>query len=355
MSQKPRYKEQSAPTTGGLLPLPKNSAQNFKDFEARLQNIGLYFDRYIRFADLDWQMAYQVQKQNNPRKTDTLNAKLWNLQKLANTQDAINRQWDQSIFIQVINRWLETARSQKAELFPLTPEWRFAVGLGNESAIENGFTFHRLYGFPIIPGSALKGLARAAALVAIADSLGVTKLSLSQVKERGDKKKTPLEKLEGYLLANDERIRDAEHVRKAKNEENKAWKELGQEVKQLEMIPDAQSRIDQFRRIFGTQHAAGEAIFFDAMPAEAPSLEIDVMNVHYPDYYGKDEYPTDSQNPTPIPFLTVGRTPFWFAVGRRKPMDSDAYEQAVTWLKTGLTEFGIGAKTAAGYGYFEVK
>jgi CRISPR-associated protein Cmr6 len=35
------------------------------------------------------------------------------------------------------------------------------VGLGAESVLETSIRLHRLYGFPIIPGSALKGLARA--------------------------------------------------------------------------------------------------------------------------------------------------------------------------------------------------
>jgi CRISPR-associated protein Cmr6 len=38
---------------------------------------------------------------------------------------------------------------------------RVVVGLGAESVLETSIRLHRLYGFPIIPGSALKGLARA--------------------------------------------------------------------------------------------------------------------------------------------------------------------------------------------------
>ena len=38
---------------------------------------------------------------------------------------------------------------------------RVIVGLGAESVLETNLRLHRIYGFPIIPGSALKGLARA--------------------------------------------------------------------------------------------------------------------------------------------------------------------------------------------------
>ncbi len=38
---------------------------------------------------------------------------------------------------------------------------RVIVGLGAESVLETSIRLHRVYGFPVIPGSALKGLARA--------------------------------------------------------------------------------------------------------------------------------------------------------------------------------------------------
>ena len=42
------------------------------------------------------------------------------------------------------------------------PEWRLAVGLGNgANAHEIGLALHGTYGWPVIPGSALKGLAAA--------------------------------------------------------------------------------------------------------------------------------------------------------------------------------------------------
>ena len=41
------------------------------------------------------------------------------------------------------------------------PIWRFVVGLGAAHVLETGITLHRLFGLPIVPGSALKGAARA--------------------------------------------------------------------------------------------------------------------------------------------------------------------------------------------------
>ena len=49
----------------------------------------------------------------------------------------------------------------------------------------------------------------------------------------------------------------------------------------------------------------------------------------------------------------MGQTPFWFAVGwRGQSRDDGLQKQAIAWLQYGLMEFGVGAKTAAGYGYF---
>lgn len=40
------------------------------------------------------------------------------------------------------------------------PWWRVIVGLGGECTLETNITVHPLYGFPVIPGSALKGMTR---------------------------------------------------------------------------------------------------------------------------------------------------------------------------------------------------
>ncbi|MBI5305478.1 MAG: type III-B CRISPR module RAMP protein Cmr6 [Chloroflexi bacterium] len=55
-------------------------------------------------------------------------------------------------------RWAKILEEHDALEFTAEPEWRMAVGLGGASVRETGLALHRLYGFPIIPGSALKGL-----------------------------------------------------------------------------------------------------------------------------------------------------------------------------------------------------
>lgn len=188
------------------------------------------------------------------------------------------------------------AKAADAITFRAETDWRFVTGLGRNTPFEVGFTFHRLYGFPVIPGSGLKGLAR-------------------------------------------------------------TWAYFRLKEKKPDREPEEDSL---FATIFGqapegeeTGGSAGGAIFFEAVPLNEPELELDVMTPHYPKYYNKTKAPSDDQDPIPIPFLTVKRgVLFHFAVGWRGAPNAEAHAQAVDWLKAGLKHLGAGAKTAAGYGYF---
>jgi CRISPR-associated protein Cmr6 len=80
---------------------------------------------------------------------------------------------------------------------------------------------------------------------------------------------------------------------------------------------------------------------------EPPNIEPDIMNVHYPDYYSKNKNPTDDQNPNPIIFLTIKNTKFKFLLGSK---DENLLEKSKKYLSESLSEHGIGAKTAVGYG-----
>lgn len=199
------------------------------------------------------------------------------------------------------HRWYSYTSALQATHFSEAIDWRMVVGLGSNSILETDVTLQHLYGTPVIPGSALKGLAR---------SYAATEDKEVYIK-KGDKF-VPSEEL------------DSDH-------------------------PDIQ-------RIFGTQKQAGSVIFFDAFPKGGEAhFELDIMNPHYPKYYQGEEPPTNSQNPIPIPFLTIARTPFMFALALRQS-DEKGQEQdlqrALSWLKEALERHGVGGKTSAGYGYF---
>lgn len=51
--------------------------------------------------------------------------------------------------------------------FEFKTDWRLIVGLGHESVYETSIILHHIYGFPFLPGSAIKGMARNYVIMAI--------------------------------------------------------------------------------------------------------------------------------------------------------------------------------------------
>ncbi len=171
---------------------------------------------------------------------------------------------------------------------------RMVIGLGAHCALETGLTLDRTWGVPVIPGSALKGLAAATA---------------HQLLEDQDWRK---------------RIFDANNPAPTSHE-----------------------------RLFGTPGQRGALIFHDAWlipPEQTLPLYPDVMTVHHPDYYkGEDAPPSDLDSPIPISFISVGGT---FLIALEGP--PAATQAALDILTIGLCELGIGAKTSSGYGRLEL-
>jgi len=201
--------------------------------------------------------------------------------------------------------------------FRRSVEWRLAVGLGQASVYETNITLHHVYGVPYIPGSGVKGAVRSFILQEVFYDGQVENLE-----ERG-----LADPLFCHLFGN-----------------------------------PADSTFDDARK--------GCITFFDAYPSDPPTVERDIMNPHYREYYMNQEPPTDDQDPTPINFLTVRDTSFAFWLGDdgrgTVPEDTDSalaeatpktargslLEVASHWLDRTLTEHGVGAKTATGYGFF---
>lgn len=173
-----------------------------------------------------------------------------------------------------------------------TTQGRMVVGLGAESILETSITLHRTYGVPIIPGSALKGLAASAA---------------------------------------------------HKHLEDPDWRKTREDGT---MGPS-------HRILFGDTESSGYVTFHDALwipEGDRLLLDLDVMTVHHADYYQKPGVPpADWDNPNPVAFLST-RGRFLLAVTGPE----DWADAALKILKEALAEDGIGAKTAAGYGRMSV-
>ena len=211
-----------------------------------------------------------------------------------------NNHIDPQLRQSVTQRWQAALTAMQAQQFTATTDWRMVVGLGGETVLETDLTLHHVYGIPFIPGSALKGLTRA------------------------------------YVTS-----------------EEKEYKPKKSKKGNVEIEEDSA----EVQRIFGTQEIAGSVIFFDALPNGDVTIALDIMNAHYPKYYGEKQLPTNNQNPNPITFLTVTNTTFLFGLAPRLPQDEKSRSDvalAKTWLQEALQKYGVGGKTSAGYGYFTV-
>jgi len=172
------------------------------------------------------------------------------------------------------NKCLKEFKPLQTPSFSLKLMGRLLVNHSGGVLENAGLELHRNFGFPIIPGSALKGIARAA----------------------------------------------------CRNPE-------------------------QANRLFGDEDtkkddsSAGKVAFLFAYPAEKFEVVVDVLTAHG----GKD-----TQNPIPNFFPAVERGCKFYFTLRKLPNCSDAdLAAAQQLLIKGLCDNGIGAKTAAGYGWFK--
>jgi len=190
-------------------------------------------------------------------------------------------------------RWKDSMIALGAQTAEATVMGRMVVGLGTESVLETSVVLHRTYGVPYIPGSALKGLASAAA---------------------------------------------------HKHLEDPKWVKVDEDGKAGE----------SHRILFGDQESSGYVTFHDALwipEGDRLPLDLDVMTVHHPDYYaGKNNAPpADWDNPNPVAFVSA-RGKYLLALTGPEVW----VEAGMKILIDALKEDGIGAKTAAGYGRMSV-
>ena len=205
------------------------------------------------------------------------------------------------------NKRLDQLASERAVF--ITQE-RLVCGLGASHPLENGFAFDYGLGVPYLPGSSVKGCAR-----------------------------------------------------------HYARRQLDDATIEVLFGPE---EIDETTSRSGKR---GDVVFFSAYPKAWPQLDVDVINCHQPAYYGsnpielvqnaddesrfslanQDLYnktlgPVENESPIPVFFLTVkAGTTFVFRCASRLGNNENA-RQALALLGNALKEFGIGAKTAIGYG-----
>jgi CRISPR-associated protein Cmr6 len=334
--QQERQKQPSS-----ILPLPREVRQVANNGN-RCNNIGLWLDRFLSVnPQKNWEITQEAKCRHHlteliRRRESQIKEELNALQ---NRHKAMLEWYKQ--------RGFAVRRIPEEEKPPAKPVWRFVVGLGAAHVLETGITLHRLFGLPIIPGSALKGAARTWALLKLAEELGVPILSPT---EAAAKSQTPLEKFEAVILS-----------------QEKKQAALLAQLLQDSTIPDEapirnlslqelREKWQPFFEVFGSTERAGSVIFFDAIPLKVPKFQLDIMNPHYPNYYrtqGQNP-PADWESPNPVFFLTVTETLYRFAIAARSEQGNRLLDLAEKWLKGALAELGIGAKTSADYGFWDV-
>jgi CRISPR type III-B/RAMP module RAMP protein Cmr6 len=202
--------------------------------------------------------------------------------------------------------------------------------------LENAnLRLHRHFSCPFIPGSACKGVARHAAWTAWHNA------------PAGDKKKELARKTAltfGYPTG-DAMPSQAENRRR-------------EEMEYLDNYL-ARSFPTEFDGDYGCfKNVSGTVAFLPAYPVGTCKLVADVLTCHHMNYYsGKENQARDCENPNPqfFPAVEAGTT-FLFQIlpcSRKYSLDFSALAFAKEQLRRGLLDHGIGAKTAAGYGWFE--
>lgn len=185
------------------------------------------------------------------------------------------------------------------------------------SLIEHaGMKLHPHFGMPFIPGSSIKGVARHAAWCEWRDA--------------------------------DESDRPA----------------IAKQIADVFGYPTNEEQLDEALKTAGTPVKAGSVAFLSAYPTGHATLVLDIVNVHHREYYlrTKDEeeksllHPVafDDEQPVPNFFPAVVKgAEFRFAVAPTARATEDDMAFAEKALVAAITIHGVGAKTAAGYGWFD--
>jgi CRISPR type III-B/RAMP module RAMP protein Cmr6 len=275
--------------------------------------------------------------------------------------------------------------------------WRMVTGWATNPALEAGIVLDHLTGFPLVPGSGIKGLLHHVAEMELVETdEWAAPIALPTGGPPAALRAALDAALDGALLV---RVLFGslfvERLEVSENELHGPEGPKGRFSRWLALIdgaPDRDSEAwretrERISKLLSLEPVGGMVTCFDAVPSpaewEAPDriLQVDILNPHYSPYYqpgaGPAVLPIDSSSPSPVHFLAVRPgvqfefrvklTEFPSTAGhvdndsdalvRRQALGARSRPEVLCilkhWLQKGLDEWGVGAKTAAGYGYFE--
>jgi len=229
------------------------------------------------------------------------------------------------------------------------------------SVLENAGLGLDRYGLVPIPGSALKGCARRTALATLRQwcALGEKPGSDDILTSAAAPFASPADLLLAILRVCGCTDLEWEDYDDEKNKGNDLawactgqWETLRDEVR-VKLNAETKSSDDP------APSRRGSVAFLPAYPAKimTQDLELDVLTPHHKEYYSSDDpaaVALDNEDPVPVLFPAVAAgAEYTFTLVPLSSATPALLDYAETWLRTGLTTFGLGAKTAAGYGWFE--
>jgi len=215
--------------------------------------------------------------------------------------------------------------------------------------LENAnLCIHRHFGYPYIPGSAVKGIARHSAWHRWCELIDVEKENKQTNSEQTLREVALKTALTFGFPTNDKMPNKAKDIKR----ESKS-----------DYLDDYLA--DTYPDLFGKDGTyssfSGAVSFLAAVPSEY-NLVTDVLTCHHNKYYsGEQPKAYDNENPVPVFFPAVEEGAiFKFSVIPlnkckliKNKYSFDPVDFAMDCLKEGLEIHGIGAKTSAGYGWFE--
>ncbi len=264
-------------------------------------NFGLWLDKYLPLDPVN----YELKKERR----DTVLRGYFTARDLGRP-----RSWRSTATCEYLARQSETCkllyRAGHYLEFTATLNGRLIIDFARLSTLESGLSWHATLGVPRIPGSALKGLLRAALRPEI-----------------------PADQLRELFGAPD--------------------------LEQSKSKSKSKSKSSQ------TEHTRGRLVLHDALPEDGEfQLGLDVLTPHFSDYYGGkgNTAPADWLSPVPQTFLTVVKTSFRVVIGLLPPLGANADPAPTATakllkivedaLKEAMRIEGLGAKRAVGYGRF---
>ena len=272
-----------------------------------ISNFGLYFQKFAK---------YQRKKSFELVAQHTWNNGKWGKDKKSFEWSLISNQFDQykkhfsSTTLVKKHESQQKYLSAFSELGVKTVELssvactRLLTGIGETTPTEVGMVFDRNSGLPYIPASSVKGAVRYAYCVNFA--------------------RTHPEKVKNGVV--DEK--------------------------------DVNGLVELFGSLDTKNSYRGGYAFMDVYSAETPEITIDIMNPHYGKYYKgeSNDGPVETEEPIPIKFLAVEKGAVFKFRGFFLSKHAESYwDQLNEAFVTALAELGLGAKTAVGYGRFEIE